>query len=83
MADHRAVSVTGIGAESRLALERPRDDISQLFQWTEMPRGDLLLLSLTSHRYLQINPDGTVSAKALGAQSQRQNGASFTWDEVK
>jgi len=83
MADNRVVSVTGMGAESRVALESPRDDDSQLFQWTEMPRGDLLLLSLTSHRYLQINPDGSVSARALGAQSQRQNGVSFIWDEVK
>ena len=72
-ADNRVVGVTGVGADSHVVMETPRPDDSQLFQWMEMPRGDLLLLSLGSHRYLQINQDGTVAAKAPGAQSQRQN----------
>jgi hypothetical protein len=58
-------------------------DDSQAFQWTEMPRGDLLLLSLASHRHLCIKPNnGTVAADETGAQSDRKNGASFTWQEI-
>ncbi len=83
VADNRVVGVTGLGAEGRIVLGTLREDDSQSLQWTEMPRGDLLLLSLTSNRYLQVNPDGTVSADAPGAQSRGPNGASFTWDEVK
>ena len=53
--DGRFVTVAGLGENGRVSLERakkPGDD-SQSFQWTEMPRGDLLLLSLTSHRHLR------------------------------
>lgn len=83
VADDRVVGVTGIGTESRVELGTLRQDDSQSFQWMEMPNGDLLLLSLTSHCYLRIKPDGAVSADAPGAESQRANGASFTWHEVK
>lgn len=80
--DGRLVTVTGLGENSRVSLEpaKPADDDSQAFQWTEMPRGDVLLLSLASHRYLRIHPDtGAVTADAPGAQPDRQNGASFAW----
>ena len=84
LVDDRLVTVTGLGEASRVSLEKGRDDDdSQAFQWTEMPRGDLLLLSLASHRHLCIQPDnGTVAADAPGAQFDRQNGASFTWREA-
>ncbi len=83
LADHRVLSVTGIGQESRVVLAAPRNDDSQLFQWTEMPRGELLLLSLTSHRYLRIRQNGTVMSNAPCAQTHRQSDASFSWDEMK
>jgi xylan 1,4-beta-xylosidase len=80
MVDGRLVTVTGLGEASRVSLGKARvGDDTQAFQWTEMPRGDLLLLSLASHRYLRIAPDGTITADAAGAQSDRKNGASFTW----
>ena len=48
-----------------------------------MPRGDLLLLSLSSHRHLRINPEQhVVTADAPGAQPDRKNGSSLTWRAV-
>jgi xylan 1,4-beta-xylosidase len=83
--DNRLVTVTGLGEASRVSLEEARvGDDSQAFQWTEMPLGDLLLLSLTGHRHLRINPqDGTVAADATGAQPDRKNGASWNWGEIE
>jgi len=83
--DNRLVTVTGLGEASRVSLEIARtDDDSQAFQWTELPRGDLLLLSVTGHRHLRINPeDGTVAADAPGAQPDRKNGASWNWREIE
>jgi xylan 1,4-beta-xylosidase len=83
--DNRLVTVTGLGEASRISFEEARaGDDSQSFQWTEMPGGDLLLLSLTGHRHLRINPeDGTVAADAPGAQADRKNGASWNWNEIE
>lgn len=83
VADERLVTVTGLGEKGRVSLERDHGGDSQSFQWTEMPRGDLLLLSLTSHRHLRITPDqNIVTADAPGAQADRRNGGSFTWRAV-
>jgi hypothetical protein len=61
-------------------LERDQGGDSQSFQWTEMPRGDLLLLSLTSQRHLRINSyQNTVTADAPGATADRKSGSSFAW----
>ena len=77
-ADGRRLTVQG----TEVVLAKPTEGESQLFQWTEMPRGDLLLLSLASHRYLRADLDGTVHADAPGAQYNRKNGASFTWQSL-
>jgi beta-xylosidase len=73
--DGRRVTVRG----DQVSLEKPSRGDAQKFQWTEVPRRDILLLSLATHRYLRRLPDGTWRADAPGAQYNRQNGASFTW----
>jgi xylan 1,4-beta-xylosidase len=73
--DGRRITVDG----DQVSLAKPKRGESQAFQWTEMPRGDLLLLSLASHRYLRVTRDGLLRADAPGAQYNRQNGASFNW----
>lgn len=78
-ADGRFVTVTGLGVEGRVTLEKSHPGDSQVFQWTEMPRGDLLFLSLASHRHLRVLPDGSTRADEPGAQFDRKNGASFAW----
>ncbi len=82
--DGRLITVTGLGEASRVSLEKAREpgDDSQAFQWTEMPGGHVLFLSLASHRHFRIAEDGTVTADAPGAQFDHKNGASFTWREA-
>jgi xylan 1,4-beta-xylosidase len=83
--DGRLVTVMGLGAAGRVSLtsaDENSDATNKSFQWTEMPRGDLLLLSLVSHRHLRIKEDGTITADEPGAQFDRANGASFTWREL-
>jgi len=77
--DGRFVTVTGLGADGRVSLAKSQPGDAQMFQWTEMPRGDLLFLSLASHRHLRTTADGSVRADEPGAQFDRKNGASFTW----
>lgn len=77
--DGRRVTITKLG----LRLSPPSGREDQLFQWTEMPRGDLLLLSHFTHRYLRAGRDGDVLADAPGANYNRKNGASFAWHIVE
>ena len=84
VADGRFVTVTGLGTAGRVSLQPAQlAEDAQLFQWTEMPRGDLLLLSLASQRHLRTAANGVVTADAPGAQPDRKNGASFTWHAIE
>lgn len=78
-ANKQRVTVTDAGVV--LAKAKPGD--AQTFQWTEMQRGDLLFLSLASHRHLRVLSDGSLKADEPGAQYDRKNGASFVWTEVR
>ncbi len=83
-ADGRRITVTGAGDNDRvmLAPARTAGDPAQTFQWTEMPRGEIMLLSLATHRQLRARPNGgAITADAPGADSDHRNGASFTFRE--
>lgn len=77
--DGRYFTVTGLGPDGQVSLQRSAPGDAATFQWTEMQRGDLLLLSLVSHRHLRVAPDGQLRADEPGAQYDRKNGASFAW----
>lgn len=81
--DGRFVNVSGLGKEGVVLLDVRQLGGDQVFQWTEAPRGDLLLLSVRSHRYLRAVPDGSIRADAPGAEFSRKNGASLAWTVVK
>lgn len=54
---------------------------AETFQWVNLMSGDMMLMSLTNHRYLATTP-GTrspVTATALGASPARKSGAEFKW----
>ena len=57
---------------------------AETFQWVNLMRGDMMLMSLTNHRYLttQPNTDGPVTVTALGASPARKSGAEFKWKVV-
>lgn len=58
---------------------------AESFQWVNLMRGDTMLMSLTSHRYLAAKPNapGPVTVTATGPQPARQGGACFKWQVVK
>lgn len=77
------VSVTGQGMTGDLRLVAADPGEAADFQWQQMESGDFMLLSVTTHRHLCIEPqaNGLLSAQAPGATPDRRNGASFRWTE--
>lgn len=73
--DGKFVTVSADGGTA--TLEKKRSDDSQTFQWIELVRGDVLLMSLVNHRYLRCAENGRLESTAVGAEFNRKNGASF------
>ncbi|MEP6622047.1 MAG: family 43 glycosylhydrolase [bacterium] len=49
------------------------------FQWMESLYGDLLLMSLSTHRYLRLEPDGHVSGDSRGPEPDPNDGTALRW----
>jgi xylan 1,4-beta-xylosidase len=77
------VSVEAPGGKGQVTLLRKgRPTGSETFQWTETPYGDLILLSIITHRHLRVEPgSGVVSADHPGPQPDRKDGSCFRWKE--
>ena len=70
------VSVASNTGAVTLKTGKPAD--TETFQWIETPYGDLTLLSLVTHRYLQVAPGtGKVSAENPGPQPGGKDGSCF------
>ncbi len=78
------VTVTGTGEAGDLKLIPHDTGEAATFQWTQTEAGDLLLLSLRTHRYLAVESwaNHLTSATARGIAPDRKNGASFSWTEA-
>lgn len=78
------VTVTGLGETGDLKLVQEDKGDAATFQWTQTETGDVLLLSLATHRYVAVETwaNGLISATARGIATDRKNGASFTWAEA-
>jgi hypothetical protein len=75
------VSVRSQGAEGEVTISDAPPGDGETFQWIETPTGELTLLSLTSHRYLQVHPEtGSVSADHPGPQRGRGGGTYLKWN---
>jgi hypothetical protein len=77
------VSVATPGKAGSVSLKTGEPGPSETFQWVDMQRGDIMLLSLATHRYLLAAPDapGPVSADHAGARPDRKDGACLAWKE--
>ena len=72
------VSVLPSG-ETTLRVGEPGD--AETFQWMETVYGDLLLMSLVTHRYVQIAPSrSAIFADRPGPRSDRSDGACLRWE---
>lgn len=75
------VRVTGVGAPGDVRLVKGDGREATLFQWQDLGRRELMLMSLTNHRYLHAEPHAgeLASANSPGAQPDRKDGACFSW----
>jgi xylan 1,4-beta-xylosidase len=79
--DGKYVSVAGEGKAGDVTLKaaaKPGD--AETFQWVDLHRGDTLLLSLATNRYIVTPKDaGVVAADNPGPVPDRKNGICFSW----
>ncbi len=68
----------GPNGAARLASGRPGPE--ETFQWIETPTGELLLLSLRTHRFLRVDPaSGRIVADSAGPLPDGSDGTRFVW----
>jgi beta-xylosidase len=74
------VSVAGSGKAGDVVVKSGKPGNAETFQWVDLQRGDTLLLSLATHRYL-VAPKaaGAVAADHPGPSPDRRDGSCFTW----
>ncbi len=78
------VSVAAPGDKGQVTLRSGSPTDSETFQWAETPYGELILLSLATHRHLRAEPaSGVVYANHPGPQPDRKDGSCFKWTEVQ
>jgi xylan 1,4-beta-xylosidase len=80
----RFFSAADSGASLRdLSGKTPGD--AESFQWINLMRGDIMLMSLVNHRYLATKPNKTepVTVSATGPRPDRKDGACFKWKAVE
>jgi xylan 1,4-beta-xylosidase len=74
---NRFLSIDERGAAS---LTRAKPGDGESFQWIETPGGDLVLMSLRSHRFLRIDPQSRkVDATSPGPRPDGGDGSRFVW----
>jgi hypothetical protein len=79
-AENRYVSVTSLtDSTSAVSLRAGPPGDGETFQWMETPYGDLILMSLRTHRYLRIERDGTVTGDGLGAEPDPDDPVLLRW----
>lgn len=76
----RYVSVAGEGKSGEVTLKSGRPGDAETFQWVDLQRGDTLLLSLATHRYIVAPKEpGAVAADHPGPEPDRKDGSCFAW----
>lgn len=75
------VTVSGRGGMAEVRVTRDDAGVASTFQWVDMQRGDIMLLSLATGRYLAVDPNAgsLCRADARGARPDRKGGACFAW----
>ncbi|MDP4277456.1 MAG: glycoside hydrolase, partial [Bacteroidota bacterium] len=81
VADSGFVTVVGLGGMAEVRICQEDQGEASTFQWEDMLRGDLMLMSLKTHRYLFVDPEAKslCSADAPGTRPDRKDGSCFAW----
>ncbi len=78
----RFISVEGRQGPVSLKAGEPGD--AETFQWIENVYGDLILMSLRTHCYLRVAPDGShITVDHPGPLPDRKDGSCFAWKLMK
>jgi beta-xylosidase len=79
------VTVKGEGLLAQVRIEETDKGEASTFQWEDMLRGDLMLLSLYNHKYLFADPfaGSLCSADSRGTTPDRKDGSCFVWEIVR
>jgi len=77
------VTVVGEGLSADVRL-MPAESADSLFQWQDLLRGEFMLLSLRTNRYVGIDPatGEPYAADWPGAAADRRNGTVLQWREA-
>lgn len=71
-----------VGADGGVTLVVRRSGTAQTFQWIETPTGEVVLMSLATHRFLRVDPQtGEIRADSPGPMPDDSDGARFVWSE--
>ncbi len=75
------VSVVGMGGMGEVRIEKVDRSDASTFQWIDLRRGHIMLMSLQTHRYLSVDPNAgsLCSANSPGTRPDRQDGSCFMW----
>lgn len=69
-----------VGEDAAVTLVDGKPGTAQSFQWIETPTGELVLMSLATHRFLRIDPNtGDIRADSPGPMPDNSDGARFVW----
>jgi beta-xylosidase len=79
----RFLSVTPLSdSASALSLRAGDPGDGETFQWIETLYGDVALMSLATHRYLRLEPDGRVTGDSPGLEGDPREGTALRWSIV-
>lgn len=83
--DSGFVTVKGAGGMAEVRIEKKEQGDASLFQWQDMLRGDLMLQSLATHRYLFVDAGARSlsSADSPGTSPDRKDGSCFVWKVIE
>lgn len=75
------VTVKGLAGLAEVRIEAEDQGEASTFQWQDLLDGDIMLLSLYNHRYVNVDPGAgsLCSADAPGARPDHRGGACFRW----
>lgn len=78
------VAVSGVGGLGDVRVLPSPDEHASSFQWQDLQRDEVMLLSLVTHRHVHADPQigGLASADSPGARPGRKDGTCFRWEEV-
>ncbi len=83
-ADGGFVVVKANGNMAGVRIEEEERGEASLFQWQDMLKNDLMLMSLETHKYLFADPNqrSLTSADSPGTTPDRRDGSCFAWETV-